>query len=73
MLLLLSAYILIYRLITLNEKRNNMLKKKDKYNVAVFGATGAVGTEMLAILAERNFPIDELRLIASPKSEGKII
>ncbi|MFC1769675.1 aspartate-semialdehyde dehydrogenase [Nitrospirota bacterium] len=50
-----------------------MLKKKDKYNVAVFGATGAVGTEMLEILEQRDFPIDELRLIASPKSEGKRI
>lgn len=48
-----------------------MLKKKKKYNVAVMGATGAVGTQFLSILQERNFPIDELRLLASSRSEGK--
>lgn len=48
-----------------------MLKKKDKYNVAIMGATGAVGTQFLSILAERNFPIDELRLLASERSKGK--
>ncbi|MBF0252347.1 MAG: aspartate-semialdehyde dehydrogenase [Candidatus Omnitrophica bacterium] len=45
--------------------------KKNKYNVAVMGATGAVGTRFLSILAERNFPIDELRLLASERSKGK--
>ncbi|MFA6636015.1 MAG: aspartate-semialdehyde dehydrogenase [Candidatus Omnitrophota bacterium] len=48
-----------------------MLKKKDKYNVAVMGATGAVGSQFLWILEERGFPIDELRLLASERSEGK--
>jgi len=38
---------------------------KDSYNVAVVGATGAVGQEMLKILEERGFPIDELTLLAS--------
>ena len=45
--------------------------KKESYNVAVVGATGAVGQEMISILEERNFPVGELRLIASEKSEGK--
>ena len=44
-----------------------------KYNVAIVGATGAVGHEFLKVLAERNFPINELRLLASSRSEGKII
>jgi len=44
-----------------------------KYNVAIVGATGAVGHELLKVLAERNFPIGELRLLASERSEGKII
>jgi len=44
-----------------------------KYNVAVVGATGAVGEEMLKILEERNFPIKNLRLLASPRSEGRNI
>ena len=54
-------------------KVDNMLKKKDRYNVAVFGATGAVGTEMVSILESRDFPVEELRAIASPRSEGKKI
>ena len=48
-----------------------MLKKKEKYNVAVFGATGAVGTEMISILEERGLPVEKFRAIASPRSEGK--
>ena len=38
--------------------------------VAVVGATGAVGRTMLAILQERDFPLSDLRLIASARSEG---
>ena len=40
-----------------------------KVNVAIIGATGAVGREMLKVLEERNFPIGELRLLASARSE----
>ncbi len=39
--------------------------------VGLMGATGLVGTEMLRILAERSFPISELRAYASPRSEGR--
>ena len=42
-----------------------------KYNIAVVGATGAVGKMMIQILLERNFPIKKLYLLASKKSEGK--
>jgi aspartate-semialdehyde dehydrogenase len=42
-----------------------------KYNVAVMGATGAVGSRFLTILAERNFPVKELKLLASSRSAGK--
>lgn len=49
------------------------MERKDRYNVAVVGATGAVGQEMLSILHERNFPCDELRLIASERSAGRKI
>jgi aspartate-semialdehyde dehydrogenase len=42
-----------------------------KYNIAVVGATGAVGGAMLDVLARRNFPINELRLLASERSVGK--
>ncbi|WP_304069043.1 aspartate-semialdehyde dehydrogenase [Pedobacter glucosidilyticus] len=41
--------------------------------VAVVGATGLVGTEMLKVLAERNFPVTELIPVASEKSKGKEI
>lgn len=44
-----------------------------KYNVGILGATGAVGREMLKVLEERNFPINELRLLASSRSVGKKI
>jgi len=44
-----------------------------RYNIAVVGATGAVGTEMLKVLEEYNFPIDNLKVIASPRSKGKEI
>ena len=43
------------------------------YRVAVVGATGNVGREMLNILAERQFPIDEIAAIASARSTGDII
>ena len=44
-----------------------------KINIAVVGATGAVGQEMLRVLEERNFPVDELRLLASERSVGKTL
>ena len=44
-----------------------------KYNVAILGATGAVGTEFLKLIEERNFPFAELRLLASARSAGKEI
>lgn len=44
-----------------------------KYNVAILGATGAVGTEFLKLIEERNFPFAELRLLASKRSAGKEI
>jgi aspartate-semialdehyde dehydrogenase len=40
-------------------------------NVGIVGATGAVGQELLGLLAERRFPVNELRLFASPTSEGR--
>jgi aspartate-semialdehyde dehydrogenase len=43
------------------------------YNVAVVGATGAVGEAMLSILEERNFPVGEVYALASSRSEGKRI
>ncbi len=48
-----------------------MLKKKHHYTVAVVGATGVVGKELLEILGESDFPIGELVLLASERSEGE--
>ncbi|MCW5784701.1 MAG: aspartate-semialdehyde dehydrogenase, partial [Nitrospirales bacterium] len=47
-----------------------MIKKKSAYTVAVVGATGAVGTEMIQVLEERDFPVEELVPLASARSEG---
>lgn len=44
-----------------------------EYKIAILGATGAVGQEMLKVLQEKNFPISELRLLASSRSAGKVI
>ncbi len=43
------------------------------YRVVVVGATGNVGREMLNILAEREFPCDEIAAVASPRSQGTVI
>ena len=43
------------------------------YRVAVVGATGAVGREMLKTLAERQFPVDEIAAVASGRSTGQEI
>lgn len=43
------------------------------YRVAILGATGAVGTELLELLQNRNFPLKSLKLLASPRSSGRTI
>lgn len=47
--------------------------KKERYNVAVVGATGAVGEQMREVLEERLFPVGELRLLASERSAGQFL
>ena len=46
------------------------MNKKSAYTVAIVGATGAVGTEILSVLAERKLPIDKVLPLASSKSAG---
>ena len=48
-----------------------MLERKSSYIVAIVGATGAVGNEMVSILEERKFPVEELRLFASERTAGE--
>ncbi|NJL84720.1 MAG: aspartate-semialdehyde dehydrogenase [Leptolyngbyaceae cyanobacterium SM1_1_3] len=43
------------------------------YRVAILGATGAVGTELMALLESRNFPVSDLKLLASARSAGKTL
>lgn len=43
------------------------------YRVAILGATGAVGTELIQLLEERQFPVAELKLLASPRSAGQVL
>ncbi len=45
--------------------------EKREFNIAVVGATGAVGREMMAILEQRDFPVAKLRAMASHRSQGK--
>ncbi len=47
--------------------------KKERYNVAVVGATGAVGEQLREVLEEREFPVGELRLLASERSAGQFL
>ena len=47
--------------------------KKERYNVAIVGATGAVGEQMREVLEERQFPVGELRLLASERSAGQFL
>ena len=42
-----------------------------KYNIAIVGATGNVGREILQIIQERNFPVKKIYALASKRSEGK--
>lgn len=42
----------------------------EAYSVAVVGATGAVGTELIQLLETRDFPVKKLKLLASPRSAG---
>ncbi len=43
------------------------------YHLAIVGATGAVGTELLRLLEQRDFPVDSLKLFASARSNGKTL
>lgn len=43
------------------------------YRVAILGATGAVGTELLELLESRDFPLADLKLLASPRSSGRTL
>src|ERR1700758_5590956 len=44
---------------------------KKEYNIAIAGATGAVGAELLRVLERRNFPVATIRALASGKSAAK--
>jgi aspartate-semialdehyde dehydrogenase len=54
----------------IREKRKRTPLMKELYNIAVAGATGMVGKEILKILEERDFPVGELTLLASERSAG---
>src|SRR5258708_38729187 len=43
------------------------------YHLAIVGATGAVGTELIRVLEQRDFPVDSLKLFASARSNGKLL
>ena len=49
------------------------MSQNKTYNVAIVGATGAVGQQLLNTLESRNFPIKNLSLLSSKRSAGKTI
>lgn len=46
---------------------------KTKFNVAVVGATGAVGEQIIGLLEKRDFPVDKLKLLSSARSAGSVV
>jgi len=46
------------------------MSEQKLYHVAVVGATGAVGEQMIRMLESRNFPVGELKLLSSARSAG---
>lgn len=50
-----------------------IMTERKAFHVAVVGATGAVGQQMLKTLEDRNFPISTLTLLSSPRSAGKVV
>ncbi|MFZ9595503.1 MAG: aspartate-semialdehyde dehydrogenase [Bdellovibrionia bacterium] len=57
----------------MSESKTQVRQSKVGYRVAVVGATGAVGRELLSVLASRKFPISQLILFSSKRSEGQVI
>ncbi|GAB3794893.1 aspartate-semialdehyde dehydrogenase [Virgibacillus kimchii] len=49
------------------------MEQKTSYNVAILGATGAVGETILKLLEEKNFPVNQVKLLSSKRSAGKKI
>jgi aspartate-semialdehyde dehydrogenase len=68
---IITAFLLSGEAFFFKADRWSMKIKNQTMKVAVVGATGLVGTKMLQVLAERNFPITELLPVASERSVGK--
>lgn len=49
------------------------MKNKSIYDIAIVGATGAVGQKIMDVLEKRNFPIGSIKLLSSKNSAGKKI
>jgi aspartate-semialdehyde dehydrogenase len=60
-----------YHTMTKRAAENHYQAKQGGKHLAIVGATGAVGIEMIKVLERRNFPVASLRLLASPRSAGK--
>ena len=58
------------RYVSIRKNKKTMLKKQDRYNIAVVGATGIVGESLLTILDSRCFPINNIHAVASQISKG---
>ncbi len=70
-----ALYIGNFQLILLMEviQKENRNLPDSSLRVAILGATGAVGSELLELLESRQFPLSHLKLLASPRSAGQVI
>ena len=65
--------IVVRGLCIVKDRPYNSPAVKKEYHIAIAGATGAVGAELLRVLERRNFPIAKIRALASGKSAGKSV
>src|ERR1700738_5339445 len=63
--------IVVRGLCIVKDRPYNSPSVKKEYHIAIAGATGAVGAELLRVLERRNFPVATIRALASGKSAGK--
>lgn len=68
---ILNKYLLLKNIFSGQNRESLIGQNYNQMKLAVVGATGLVGSEILEVLEEHNFPFDELLLVASERSAGK--
>ena len=59
------------KIVAVYNLKGSVIVSEKKFNIAVVGATGAVGNQMITCLEERNFPVKSIKLLASRRSVGR--